>query len=222
MILELIAVGTIAVGTIAVGTIAVGTALRPSGSGRPPHRSERAELPHSINVRWEPQGVVPGSNGLGAKTDLRLPWLHAYLREDQGGKVLALPVPTNIDRLASAPGSWPSRHVPSQCHHGGRPGDLPVLAQRGSVHARGLRPRRAAPRLALSVRCVLPSASLNSVGALKTLISRLNTRPARAPVRCFTCTLAGAGAGLGVIVGRYSFDVELFHLLLLCRFIPAH
>ncbi len=26
--------------------IAVGTALRPSGSGRPPHRSERAELPN--------------------------------------------------------------------------------------------------------------------------------------------------------------------------------
>jgi hypothetical protein len=46
-------------------------------------------------------------------------------------------------------------------------GDLPVLAQRGSVRARGLRPRRAAPRLALSVRCVLPSASDNSVGALK-------------------------------------------------------
>jgi hypothetical protein len=69
---------------------------------------------------------------------------------------------------------------------------------------------------------VLPSASVNSVGALKTLISRLNTRPARAPVLCFACALADADAGLGVVVGRYSFDVKLFHLLLLCRFIPAH
>ena len=74
----------------------------------------------------------------------------------------------------------------------------------------------------MTVRCVLPSAADNSVGALKTLISRLNTRPARAPVLCFADTLTGAAAGLGVVVGRYSFDVKLFHLLLLYRFIPAH
>jgi hypothetical protein len=69
---------------------------------------------------------------------------------------------------------------------------------------------------------MLPSAADNSVGALKTLISRLNTRPARAPVLCFACVLADVDAGLGVVVDRYSFDVKLFHLLLLCRFIPAH
>ena len=62
MILELIAVGTIAVGTIAVGTIAVGTALRPSGSGRPPHRSERAELPHSAPASGS---IVEASRGIG-------------------------------------------------------------------------------------------------------------------------------------------------------------
>lgn len=69
---------------------------------------------------------------------------------------------------------------------------------------------------------VLPSASLNGVGTLEDLLSRLNTRPVHAPIQCFADTLAGACAGLGVIVGRYSFDVKLFHLLLLCRFIPAH
>jgi hypothetical protein len=37
---------------------------------------------------------------------------------------------------------------------------------------------------------MLPSASDNSVGVLEFLISRLNTRPARAPVQRFAMVLA--------------------------------
>jgi len=47
----------------------------------------------------------------------------------------------------------------------------------------------------MTVRCMLPSAPDNSVGALVHLISRLNTRPARAPVLCFADALADADAG---------------------------
>jgi len=53
------------------------------------------------------------------------------------------------------PGCQPEQHE-----------DLAVLAQEGSVRARGLGPRRADTHLALAVRIVLPSASLDGVGAL--------------------------------------------------------
>ena len=65
---------------------------------------------------------------------------------------------------------------------GGRPGDLPVLAQEDSARARGLRPRRVNRHLALSVSVVQPSASSDNVGTLKSVISRLDTLPMRAPV----------------------------------------
>ena len=100
---------------------------------------------------------------------------------------------TSPGRASSASGSWPFRRGPTH-NHAGRPGDLPVLAQRGSVRARGLRPRRAARLLAFSATSVLPSTSDNSVGALERLISRLNTRPARAPVERFTAILADGSA----------------------------
>jgi hypothetical protein len=41
---------------------------------------------------------------------------------------------------------------------------------------------------------VLPSASDNGVGAPNYLISRLNTRPARAPIERFAVVLADADA----------------------------
>ena len=63
----------------------------------------------------------------------------------------------------------------------------------------------------MAMPIMLPSASLNGVGTLKECISRLNTRPVRAPVPRFTYILTDADAGLGVIVGRYSFDVRLSH-----------
>src|SRR5260370_26010696 len=64
----------------------------------------------------------------------------------------------------------------------GRLGDLPVLAHGDSARARGLRPRRAARRLAITTTLVWPSASEDSVGALVGLISRLDTLPVRTPV----------------------------------------
>ena len=65
---------------------------------------------------------------------------------------------------------------------GRRQWDLPVLAQEGSTHVSGLRPRRAIRDSRLRLRWMLPSASLNSVGTLVDLISRLNTEPVCAPV----------------------------------------
>jgi len=41
---------------------------------------------------------------------------------------------------------------------------------------------------------VLPSASVKGVGAPIFSISRLNTRPVRAPVECFAAALAGIDA----------------------------
>ena len=64
-----------------------------------------------------------------------------------------------------------------------QPWDLPIPAQGVSVRARGLRPRRERTPLALSIRPLLPSASSHHVGSLDfNRITRLHTRPARAPV----------------------------------------
>lgn len=52
-----------------VDSVAVGTALRLAGSGRPPHRSQRAGLPH-----WAP------TSGFGVKTLLRPGMQHARVR----------------------------------------------------------------------------------------------------------------------------------------------
>jgi len=65
---------------------------------------------------------------------------------------------------------------------GGRPEDLPVLVHGDSSHARGLRPRGANQELALAFLAVLPSVSLNHVGAPDCRISRLNTLPVHPPV----------------------------------------
>ena len=72
---------------------------------------------------------------------------------------------------------------------------LPAPARDVSVHVRGLRPRRAYVRLAITSSVVLPSESHESVGALKlrVLFSRLNTRPVHSPVnasprRLLACT----------------------------------
>jgi hypothetical protein len=50
------------------------------------------------------------------------------------------------------------------------------------MHARGLRLRRVARRLALASVRVWPSALLNSVGTPVAIISQLNTLPTCAPV----------------------------------------
>lgn len=59
------------------------------------------------------------------------------------------------------------------------------------------------PDLALAIASVLPSASVNGLGAPTSCISRLDTLPVRAPVPRFTTVLAHVDAGLGVVVGRY-------------------
>jgi hypothetical protein len=50
------------------------------------------------------------------------------------------------------------------------------------MHARGLRLREVAHRLAMASACVWPSALLNSVGTPVAIISQLNTLPTCAPV----------------------------------------
>ena len=46
------------------------------------------------------------------------------------------------------------------------------------------------------------------------MITRLNSPACTCRYRRFACALTGAGARLAVIVVRWTFDVELFHLLL--------
>ncbi|MGH9187440.1 MAG: hypothetical protein ACRD0U_16760 [Acidimicrobiales bacterium] len=46
------------------------------------------------------------------------------------------------------------------------------------------------------------------------MITRLNSLACTCPYRRFANALTSADARFGVIVGRYPFDVELFHLLL--------
>jgi hypothetical protein len=63
-------------------------------------------------------------------------------------------------------------------------------------------------------RPVLPSASCESVGTSTAPISGLDSPAYAYPYRRFDNALTSATARLGAIVDRYSFDVELFHLLL--------
>ena len=56
--------------------------------------------------------------------------------------------------------------------------DLPIPVRGVSVRARGLRPRRVRAPLALSMRTVLPSTNVHSIGTLESrTISRLHSRP---------------------------------------------
>jgi hypothetical protein len=61
---------------------------------------------------------------------------------------------------------------------------------------------------------MLPSTSDYGVGTPDCLISRLNGLACACPCQRFAETLTGPGARLGVIVGRWPFDAELFHILL--------
>ena len=92
--------------------------------------------------------------------------------------------------------------VPPQRSLSGPPGDhpdgrargLPVLAHGDSVHARGLRPRGVRQQLAIALRAMLPSASVNSVGTPVKGISRLNNPACTYPCQRFTAALTGASA----------------------------
>ena len=67
-------------------------------------------------------------------------------------------------------------------HSLGQTQALPAPAQGASVHVRGLRPRGACIRLAISTNAVWPS-GVSTPSALRSwAISRLNTRPTRPPV----------------------------------------
>src|SRR5437763_15451683 len=61
---------------------------------------------------------------------------------------------------------------------------------------------------------MLPSASVNRVDTPNSLISRLNNPACTYPYQRFANALADVHAWFRATVGRYSFDVELSHLLL--------
>ena len=227
--------------------VAVETALSTMGSGRPPHRSQRALLTH-----WAPAlgpnakalrgpGMFPvslrcltytlqrtGRTLIPALCPARVllvrvplgqpPFLHhlrdwmrrgALVRRWSLGCIrrfhLRARVGITIDPLA-APSALVRRlrryygpvRLPLAVHHRlvarclpdathdtivrGWSGDLPVLAQKDSIRARGLRPRGVDHRLAITAMLVLPSALANGVGTPDCLVSRLNTLPICAPV----------------------------------------
>ena len=61
---------------------------------------------------------------------------------------------------------------------------------------------------------MLPSASVDSVGTPNSVITRLNSPACTYPCERFATPSRDVDASLGAAVGRYPFDVELFHLLL--------
>ncbi len=79
-------------------------------------------------------------------------------------------------------------------HPGGRARDLPVLAHGDSAHARGLRPRGVRQQLAIALRAMWPSASVNSVGTPVKGISRLNNPACAYPCQCFAAALTDGDA----------------------------
>ena len=82
------------------------------------------------------------------------------------------------------------------------------------MHAQVLRPRGVRWRLAHSADSDVAFRWTDVVGTPDLLISRLNSPACTCPCERFAASLRIANASLGVTVGRYSFDVELFHLLL--------
>jgi hypothetical protein len=73
--------------------------------------------------------------------------------------------------------------------------DLQVPRRDASARARGLRPRRVRVHLAVAMNAMWPSARSHSVGTLEVKrISRLNTRPVRAPVNASPPPLRTGGA----------------------------
>ncbi len=104
----------------------------------------------------------------------------------------------------------------------GQAWDLPVPVQRVSMRARGLRPRRARPSLALAGRTVLPSAFDDTVGTLKlNLLSRLNARPALPPVNASPAPLRSPAhdAGSMWLAGPSSYGTFIHYSL---PVLPAH
>ena len=174
----------------------------PFNSGRPPHRSQRALLTHWALPRmltsmraaaWRMRASALGTlvrlcvRGVFCSPTFSLAKLlpsiaSAAVPPALFGNFVGTTSLSDFLRpfiIGVRPWAFPTRPaLPS----GGRTEELPVLAHGVSVHARGLRPRRTAPELALSLMGMLPSAPLNNVGILKRLISRLNTLPALPPV----------------------------------------
>ena len=149
-------------------TVAVGTAL----SGGPPHRSQRAELPH-----WAPRsGLTSDRSGPNRRT--RSSTLDAPVPALCPGRVVLAafpsrcPLPSTISaatqrlvrrlrryyeavrlpttvHLGRAALAFPKRPAPFPV--GGQSWDLPVLAHEDSAHAQVLRPRGVRWRLAHNV-----------------------------------------------------------------------
>src|SRR5215217_5753803 len=102
----------------------------------------------------------------------------------------------------------------------GRAGDLPVPGQEASVHA-GVFDHAGSAKARAGASARVAFRHSNTVGTR-------NCRPFAArwpactlPCRRFAGPLAGADARLGASVGRYTFTVVDFHLLLLAG-LPAH
>ena len=104
----------------------------------------------------------------------------------------------------------------------GRLWDLPVPVQKASMRARGLRPRGAKPSLALSVRLVLPSVIIDTVGTPKQTYFRGSIPGPHFPLS--TLRLRPRGR-LRMTRGRCgSLCLHRMELpsTTLCRFLPAH
>src|SRR5204863_1749073 len=98
---------------------------------------------------------------------------------------------------------------------------LSVLARGVSIHAWGLRLRRAASCLRLSHAAFLSFQFFRHRRLPDWQISELNTQPAYTPVQRFKCGLSTALAWLGARVVRYSFLCMTLSFTTPRRFIPT-
>src|ERR1700733_10172967 len=92
-------------------------------------------------------------------------------------------------------------------------GASPVLACGVSMHAWGLRLRRARQMLAIAHVSVLPSAMRNDVGTPVAIISQLNTLPACAPVNASMAALrlATHDSGSGWFASPFLYDSSIHY-----------
>src|SRR5215217_2071983 len=102
----------------------------------------------------------------------------------------------------------------------GRAGDLPVPGQEASVHA-GVFDHAGSAKARAGASARVAFRHSNTVGTRDCRPFAARWPACTLPCRRFAGPLAGADARLGASVGRYTFTVEDFHLLLLAG-LPAH
>ena len=227
--------------------VAVGTAL----TGGPPHRSQRAGLPH-----WAPRsGPTPRAGLYRGRSATELPrvphgscdtpprlCVRCVRRRQHSPHATPFPPPSPHTRPQPEPCSTASpvlRGRPTSHHRASRAYDLSLpratLPPGGAQGSDGISrfSRMKVPYMPWFSDRAGPTGDsryrhrqcclprLGPCGHPEEVISRLNSPACTYPYRRFATPSRVVDARLGAVVGRYSFDVEHSQLLLHTGFIPA-